>query len=75
MLNSRPVNGVPCKFRTCYDVTFWPVEVDDAEWTTPDRLQPPIKLSDAVGRDPHRAALPGRPDVRQAVDWTRCAST
>jgi type VI secretion system protein ImpG len=50
VLNSRPVQGVgiPCKFRTCYDVTFWPVEVADAEWKTPDRLQPAIKVSDAV---------------------------
>src|SRR5690242_7567356 len=48
VLNSRPVNGVPCKFRTCYDVTFWPVELTEAEWKTPDRLQPAIKASDAV---------------------------
>jgi len=48
VLNSRPVNGVPCKFRTCYDVTFWPVEVAEAEFKTPDRLQPPVKFSDAV---------------------------
>ena len=48
MLRSRPVNGVPCKFRTCYDVTFWPMVVAEAEWKTPDRLQPAIKSSDAV---------------------------
>jgi type VI secretion system protein ImpG len=48
VLNSRPVQGLPCKFRTCYDVTFWPVEVAEAEWKTPDRLQPPIKFADAV---------------------------
>ena len=48
MLNSRPVQGVPCKFRTCYDVTFWPVEVAEAEWKTPDRLQPAIRSSEAV---------------------------
>ena len=48
VLNSRPVNGVPCKFRTCYDLTFWPVEVTEAEWKTPDRLQPPVKSADAV---------------------------
>lgn len=48
VLNSRPVNGVPCKFRTCYDVTCWPVEVAEAEWKTPDRLQPAIKAADAV---------------------------
>ena len=48
VLNSRPVNGVPCKFRTCYDLTFWPVEVTEAEWKTPDALRPPVKSSDAV---------------------------
>jgi len=48
VLNSRPVNGVPCKFRTCYDVTFWPVEVAEAEFKTPDRLQPALKFSDAA---------------------------
>src|SRR5438445_11558732 len=47
VLNSRPVQGVPCKFRTCYDVTFWPIEVSEALWTTPDRLQPGVKSSDA----------------------------
>src|SRR3977135_485517 len=24
-LYSKPVNGIPCKFRTCYDTTLWPV--------------------------------------------------
>jgi type VI secretion system protein ImpG len=48
LLRSRPVNGVPCKFRTCYDVTFWPVEVAEAEWKTPDRLQPAIRSSEAA---------------------------
>ena len=48
VLNSRPLQGVPCKFRTCYDLWFWPVEVLEAEWKTPDRLQPAIKSSDAV---------------------------
>jgi type VI secretion system protein ImpG len=48
VLSSRPVAGVPCKFRTCYDVAFWPVEVAEAEWTTPDRLKPAIRASDAV---------------------------
>jgi type VI secretion system protein ImpG len=48
VLNSRPVNGVPCKFRTCYDLTFWPLEITEVEWKTPDRLQPPLKSSEAV---------------------------
>ena len=48
VLNSRPIAGVPCKFRTCYEITFWPLEVTEAEWKTPDQLRPPIKSSDAV---------------------------
>ena len=48
VVNSRPVNGVPCKFRTCYDLTFWPIEIADAEWKTPDRLQSSTKSSEAV---------------------------
>lgn len=47
-LYSRPVNGVPCKFRTCFDSTLWPVSVTAAEWTTPDRLRPALRASDAA---------------------------
>ena len=45
ILYSRPVDGVPCKFRTCYDVTLWPFEVSDARWVTPDKLNPPLARS------------------------------
>jgi type VI secretion system protein ImpG len=48
LMYSRPVGGVPCKFRTCYDTTIWPADVVAAEWKTPDRLRPPIAASDAV---------------------------
>ncbi len=48
VLYSRPVDGVPCKFSTCYDVTLWPVEVGDARWITPDKLNPPLRAPDAV---------------------------
>jgi type VI secretion system protein ImpG len=48
-MNSQTVSGTPCKFRTCYETTFWPVAVNSAEWTTADRLQPPIKAADSVG--------------------------
>ena len=47
MLYSRPVNGFPCKFRSCYDVTLWPVRVAEAQWVSPDRLRPAIKAPDA----------------------------
>jgi len=48
VLSSRPVAGVPCKFRTCYDVYLWPVSIVAAEWRSPDRLQPPIKSGEAA---------------------------
>lgn len=48
VLSSRPVAGVPCKFRTCYDAYLWPVSVVAAEWKSTDRLQPAIKAADAV---------------------------
>ena len=48
MLYSRPVNGLPCKFKTCYDVTLWPMRVAEAQWVTPDHLKPAVKALDAV---------------------------
>ena len=48
LLYSREVAGTPCKFRTCFDTTLWPLAVSAVQWTTPDRLRPAIKASDAV---------------------------
>jgi type VI secretion system protein ImpG len=48
ILNSRPVAGVPCQFRTCYDLTVWPLRVTAGEWTSPDRLAPPVKSLEAA---------------------------
>ena len=47
-LYSRPVDGLPCTFRTCYDTTVWPLTVAEAQWTSLDRLDPPIKASGSV---------------------------
>lgn len=41
MLYSQPVAGAPCRFRTCYPVTLWPVEVTSARFEEPDRRGPP----------------------------------
>jgi len=49
LLYSRPVDGVPCKFRTCYDTMLWPITITAAAWTTPDRLKPPLRAADAAG--------------------------
>lgn len=48
-LSSRDVKGVPCKFRTVYDTTLWPMKVVQAQWRTPDRLQLASKGTGAVG--------------------------
>ncbi|MDQ6829129.1 MAG: type VI secretion system baseplate subunit TssF [Gemmatimonadota bacterium] len=62
VLYSRPVSGVPCKFRTCYDTTLWPVNIAGAQWTTPDRLKPPVRAADATAA--LRIDLKCLPDVR-----------
>jgi type VI secretion system protein ImpG len=35
VLYSQPVHGTPCRFRTCYPVTLWPIEVAAARLETP----------------------------------------
>ena len=52
VLYSRPVEGVPCKFRTSYDVTLWPFKISQAQWMTPDRIRPAVTR--VGGRGPAR---------------------
>lgn len=61
LLYSREVDGIPCKFRTCYDLTLWPLNVVEANWNTPDRLSPPVRVPDTVGVV--RLVLQCNPDV------------
>ena len=30
-IETEPIDGEPCRFQTCYDVTMWPLEVEVAE--------------------------------------------
>lgn len=48
LLHSRPVAGVPCRFRCCYETTLWPVDVASARWAAPYELQPPVGARGAV---------------------------
>jgi type VI secretion system protein ImpG len=34
-LHTQPVAGTPCRFRTTFPVTLWPLTVRDVEWTLP----------------------------------------
>lgn len=46
-LYSKPVGGIPCTFRTCYDTTLWPVSVNQVEFRSPSQLKPPVKTVDS----------------------------
>lgn len=48
VLYSKPVEGVPCKFRTCYDTTVVPVRVSQVKWKSPELLKPAIKAPTAA---------------------------
>ncbi len=48
LLYSPPVHGTPCKFRTSYETTLWPIEVKTADWRSPDRVQNPLQIPGAV---------------------------
>lgn len=60
-LSSRSVHGSPCKFRTTYDATLWPISVAEAQWKTPDAILPAMRIPDAVGVV--RVVLQCMPDV------------
>jgi type VI secretion system protein ImpG len=47
-LHSKPISGIPCTFRTCYETTLWPITVSAAELNAPSRLKPPVKTSDSA---------------------------
>jgi type VI secretion system protein ImpG len=49
-LYSQPVSGQPCRFRTCYPVTLWPIEVVSARLDSPDRVGSPPRSAAAVIR-------------------------
>ena len=58
VLYSRPVEGWPCKFRTCYDTTLWPITISEAAWVTPDRLRPAVRTPAAAALRVQLSCLP-----------------
>ncbi len=65
ILYSKAVQGVPCKFRTSYDLTLYPVTATAAEFATPDRLRPALKAPDAQYAIPVRFTAPADVDLSQ----------
>jgi type VI secretion system protein ImpG len=47
-LRTPPVQGVPCRFRTAYDTTLWPINIATVRWTATDGIAGP-RSGDAVG--------------------------
>jgi len=47
-VDAPPMNGAPFRFRTCYDLHAWPLEVSAAQWTTPDRIKNPVRAAGAA---------------------------
>ena len=50
-LHTQPVHGLPCKFRTCYPVELWPVEIENAQLVSApfaDDLDLPINAMAAL---------------------------
>jgi type VI secretion system protein ImpG len=62
VLYSRPVGGIPCKFRTSHDLIMWPLTVAEAQWRPPDQLRPEVHAPDAVAVC--RLKLSCSPDVQ-----------
>ena len=46
---ARPVQGLACRFRTCYDVNLWPATIVAAEWTSAERAGSGSRIGEAVG--------------------------
>lgn len=46
-LYSRPIQGTPCRFRTCYPVALWPIEVARASLESLDPVDTRGKWSEA----------------------------
>jgi type VI secretion system protein ImpG len=47
-LYSGPIQGTPCRFRTAYDVTLWPIEVEAASLESLDPVDTRGKWGEAV---------------------------
>ena len=49
-LYSRPIQGTPCRFRTCYPVSLWPIEVTSASLESPNPVDARGRWEEAVIR-------------------------
>jgi type VI secretion system protein ImpG len=74
LLYSRPIQGTPCRFRTSYPVTLWPIEVASASFESTDPLSSrgkwetaTIKLSMRCSHGTKLAELRAGPDDKSSL--------
>jgi type VI secretion system protein ImpG len=48
-IESESIDGEPCRFRTCYSVTLWPINVIDARLAQPPFAAPAMPFSSRTG--------------------------
>lgn len=48
MLYSRPIQGTPCRFRTCYPLILWPIELAQASLESPAPVDSRGKWAESV---------------------------
>jgi type VI secretion system protein ImpG len=48
LTTKRRVDGLACRFRTCYPVELWPCNVAACEWRLPERLARPVHVPGAA---------------------------
>jgi type VI secretion system protein ImpG len=48
IVSKATVDGMPCRYRSGYDVDLWPFGVVEAEWRQPERLQVPARSSSGM---------------------------
>jgi len=68
VLESRPVDGVRCKFRTAYSARLWPLEVVSAEIVAPSALRTPVPAEARSVLRLKLRTLNGSPAAELAVD-------
>lgn len=78
-LYSRPIQGTPCRFRTCYPTTLWPIDVESAALESDDPVDTRGRWSEAALRIGMRCAHAtplaklghGLPEEGQPIDRLR----
>ncbi len=68
-LETEPIEGEPCRFRTCYDARLWPLEISQVEY-----LVPPLPLAQSPWNRDVQAAIRIRiKALSPKVDLTKLA--